>query len=195
MLRRGIGLAMHCQAAGNQSERMEIRVAQNGSVAVHAGTLSTGQGHETMYKQILAERLGLEPSEVEFVDGDTDRLAYGMGTSVERASARPELHQRGQAYGIPGSQVDGMNVLTVMAAALWMNRMGSALAVLSTALLVVVLIDPWAVLAAGFRLSFGAVGVILYVSVGRVDRVGQVVVRGCESHRRVMSVLRPSRRR
>ncbi|HSD34244.1 MAG TPA: pyruvate dehydrogenase (acetyl-transferring) E1 component subunit alpha [Alphaproteobacteria bacterium] len=41
---------------------------------------------------------------------------YGMGTSVERASARPELHQRGQAYGIPGSQVDGMNVLAVMAA-------------------------------------------------------------------------------
>ncbi|MCI0431600.1 MAG: pyruvate dehydrogenase (acetyl-transferring) E1 component subunit alpha [Rhodospirillales bacterium] len=41
---------------------------------------------------------------------------YGMGTSVERASARPELHQRGQAYGIPGSQVDGMNVLSVMAA-------------------------------------------------------------------------------
>jgi pyruvate dehydrogenase E1 component alpha subunit len=41
---------------------------------------------------------------------------YGMGTSVERASARPELHQRGQAYGIPGNQVDGMNVLAVMAA-------------------------------------------------------------------------------
>ncbi|HXV24091.1 MAG TPA: pyruvate dehydrogenase (acetyl-transferring) E1 component subunit alpha [Alphaproteobacteria bacterium] len=41
---------------------------------------------------------------------------YGMGTSVERASARPELHQRGQAYGIPGSQVDGMNVLAVKAA-------------------------------------------------------------------------------
>jgi pyruvate dehydrogenase E1 component alpha subunit len=41
---------------------------------------------------------------------------YGMGTSVERASARPELYQRGQAYGIPGSQVDGMNVLAVKAA-------------------------------------------------------------------------------
>ena len=40
---------------------------------------------------------------------------YGMGTSVERASARPELYQRGQAYGIPGQQVDGMNVLAVKA--------------------------------------------------------------------------------
>ena len=40
---------------------------------------------------------------------------YGMGTSVERASARPELHLRGQAFGIPGTQVDGMDVLNVRA--------------------------------------------------------------------------------
>ncbi len=42
---------------------------------------------------------------------------YGMGTSVERASAGTDLHQRGQAYGIPGAQVDGMDVMTVRAAA------------------------------------------------------------------------------
>ncbi len=41
---------------------------------------------------------------------------YGMGTSVERASARTDLYQRGQAYGIPGEQVDGMDVLEVKAA-------------------------------------------------------------------------------
>ncbi len=41
---------------------------------------------------------------------------YGMGTSVERASARPDLYHRGQAYGIPGHQVDGMDVLAVKAA-------------------------------------------------------------------------------
>jgi len=38
---------------------------------------------------------------------------YGMGTSIERASARTELYVRGQAYGIPGRQVDGMDVLAV----------------------------------------------------------------------------------
>ncbi|MDH3475558.1 MAG: pyruvate dehydrogenase (acetyl-transferring) E1 component subunit alpha [Rhodospirillales bacterium] len=38
---------------------------------------------------------------------------YGMGTSIERASARTDLHQRGQAYGIPGEQVNGMDVLAV----------------------------------------------------------------------------------
>ena len=38
---------------------------------------------------------------------------YGMGTSIERASARTDLYQRGQAYGIPGTQADGMDVLAV----------------------------------------------------------------------------------
>jgi pyruvate dehydrogenase E1 component alpha subunit len=42
---------------------------------------------------------------------------YGMGTSVERASATTELYERGEAYGIPGEQVDGMHVLNVMEAA------------------------------------------------------------------------------
>src|SRR5262252_1362631 len=43
---------------------------------------------------------------------------YGMGTSVDRASARTDLFHRGMAYGIPGEQVDGMNVLAVHEAAL-----------------------------------------------------------------------------
>jgi len=38
---------------------------------------------------------------------------YAMGTSIERSSARTDLYHRGQAYGIPGSQVDGMDVLAV----------------------------------------------------------------------------------
>jgi len=42
---------------------------------------------------------------------------YGMGTSVKRASATTELFRRGDAYGIPGMQVDGMDVLTVREAA------------------------------------------------------------------------------
>ncbi|MBM3599134.1 MAG: pyruvate dehydrogenase (acetyl-transferring) E1 component subunit alpha [Alphaproteobacteria bacterium] len=42
---------------------------------------------------------------------------YGMGTAVQRASAGTELFRRGQAYGIPGVAVDGMNVITVREAA------------------------------------------------------------------------------
>ena len=42
---------------------------------------------------------------------------YGMGTSVERASAGTELYRRGDAYGIPGKAIDGMDVLAVREAA------------------------------------------------------------------------------
>ena len=42
---------------------------------------------------------------------------YGMGTSVERHAATTELHRRGEAFGIPGEQVDGMDVLAVRKAA------------------------------------------------------------------------------
>ena len=41
---------------------------------------------------------------------------YGMGTSVERASATVNLYRRGEAFGIPGVQVNGMDVLEVRAA-------------------------------------------------------------------------------
>ena len=44
------------------------------------GTKNQGQGHETTFKQILHERLGLDPAEVRYIDGDTDRVAFGMGT-------------------------------------------------------------------------------------------------------------------
>src|SRR5687767_3440844 len=41
---------------------------------------------------------------------------YAMGTSVARSSAQPQLYKRGESFGIPGRQVDGMDVLTVKAA-------------------------------------------------------------------------------
>jgi aerobic carbon-monoxide dehydrogenase large subunit len=50
------------------------------------GTKAQGQGHETMYKQILHEKLGIDPADVKFVDGDTDRVAFGMGTMGSRST-------------------------------------------------------------------------------------------------------------
>jgi competence protein ComEC len=69
-------------------------------------------------------------------------------------------------YAVPAQRT--VYMLAVVAAALWLGVIGSTSVVLCAALLAVVLIDPWAVLAPGFWLSFGAVAVILYVTTGRV---------------------------
>jgi aerobic carbon-monoxide dehydrogenase large subunit len=84
-LRRGIGLALHCQRAGNQSERMEIRVAPNGSIALHVGTHSHGQSHETAFAQMINDWLGVEPEKVMLFQGDTDKVLFGRGTFSQRS--------------------------------------------------------------------------------------------------------------
>ena len=59
-------------------------------------------------------------------------------------------------------------MLSVVAVALWTGRTTAVSRVLALALLVVLLLDPWAVLSAGFWLSFGAVGLLFYVGAGRL---------------------------
>jgi competence protein ComEC len=68
-------------------------------------------------------------------------------------------------FGIPAQRT--LYMLAVVAAALWSGRITSVSHVLCTALGVVVLLDPWAVLWPGFWLSFGAVAIILFATVGR----------------------------
>jgi len=69
-------------------------------------------------------------------------------------------------FGVPAQRT--LYMLMVVAIALWLNRIASVSHVLCAALGVVVLLDPWAVLWPGFWLSFGAVAIILYATVGRV---------------------------
>jgi aerobic carbon-monoxide dehydrogenase large subunit len=85
-LRRGVGLALHCQRAGSMSERAEIRVARDGSIAVYVGTLSTGQGHETMFAQIVHHWLGVPLARIRVFQGDTDRVLFGRGTFAQRST-------------------------------------------------------------------------------------------------------------
>ena len=74
------------RAAGPQPEFAEIRFAPSGAATVLMGSKNQGQGHETTFKQILHERLGLDPHEVRYIDGDTDRVAFGMGTMGSRST-------------------------------------------------------------------------------------------------------------
>jgi len=85
---RGIGIANAIERAAspNQHEFAEIRFTPSGSALLLVGTKNQGQGHETMYRQIVNERLGLDPSDVQFIDGDTDRVAFGMGTNGSRST-------------------------------------------------------------------------------------------------------------
>lgn len=70
-------------------------------------------------------------------------------------------------FGVPAQRT--LYMVTVVAAALWFGRITSVSHVLCVALGVVVMLDPWAVLWPGFWLSFGAVAMILYASVGRMQ--------------------------
>ena len=85
---RGLGIVNAIeQAAGTaQPEYAEIRFNPSGTAALLMGTKNQGQGHETMFKQILNERLGIDPADVQFIDGDTDRVAFGMGTNGSRST-------------------------------------------------------------------------------------------------------------
>ncbi len=83
--RRGIGLAMHCQRAGGSSERMEIRFAADGAVSLVVGTLATGQGHETMFAQMVSDWLGVPIHKIRLFQGDTDKVIFGRGSFAQRS--------------------------------------------------------------------------------------------------------------
>jgi competence protein ComEC len=70
-------------------------------------------------------------------------------------------------FGVPAQRT--LYMLSIVALALWFGRITSVSHVLCIALGVVALLDPWAVLWPGFWLSFGAVAIILYASVGRMQ--------------------------
>ncbi len=50
------------------------------------GTIHQGQGHETSFRQIAIEKLGLDPKDIRYVDGDTDVVAFGTGTNGSRST-------------------------------------------------------------------------------------------------------------
>src|SRR5262249_51502575 len=84
---RGWGLANAIErAAAPGPEFAEVRFDPSGTATILMGTKNQGQGHETVFRQILHERLGLDPASVRFVDGDTDRVAFGTGTMGSRST-------------------------------------------------------------------------------------------------------------
>ena len=86
-LLRGIGIANSIERAASPGlEFAEIRFDTSGTATLFMGTLNQGQGHDTIFRQILSERLGLKPDEIRVVEGDTDTVAFGMGTMGSRST-------------------------------------------------------------------------------------------------------------
>jgi aerobic carbon-monoxide dehydrogenase large subunit len=83
---RGIGVANYVDTAtGVPRERAEITVQPEGVVEVVIGTVSSGQGHETSFAQLVGEWLGVPVDSVRLVTGDTDRVSVGGGSHSGRA--------------------------------------------------------------------------------------------------------------
>jgi aerobic carbon-monoxide dehydrogenase large subunit len=85
---RGIGVTNTIEGtAGGMLEHAEIRFDFTGTLTLMMGTHDHGQGHGTTFKQILCDKLGIEPDKVRFRNGDTDEVLTGTGTFGSRSTA------------------------------------------------------------------------------------------------------------
>ena len=83
---RGLGISNTVKKTSSPfPESGSVRFDPSGTVTLIMGTISHGQGHETVFKQIVCDRLGLDPSIIRYVQGDTDIVTYGRGTFNSRS--------------------------------------------------------------------------------------------------------------
>ena len=96
---RGIGLSTYIEACGlapsnvagaigagvGLYETAEIRFSPTGSVVIYSGARAQGQGHETTFAQLVAEKLGIDFDKIELVEGDTGEVQWGHGTYGSRS--------------------------------------------------------------------------------------------------------------
>ncbi len=97
----GIGISTYIEACGiapsavvgslgaraGLFESAQVRIQPTGKVSVYTGSHSHGQGHETTFAQVVADKLGISMNDVEIVHGDSDSVAFGMGTYGSRSLA------------------------------------------------------------------------------------------------------------
>ena len=98
-LKRGMGYSTYIEACGlapssvagalgaraGLFEAGEVRVHPTGKVTIFTGSHSHGQGHETTFAQVVADRLGIALEDVSIEHGDTGKVLFGMGTYGSRS--------------------------------------------------------------------------------------------------------------
>jgi aerobic carbon-monoxide dehydrogenase large subunit len=83
---RGRAVTPYIELGGVMNDRMEIRFDPSGMVSIIAGTHSHGQGHATAFAQLVAEWLGVPFEAINYIQGDTEKVAFGRGTFAARSS-------------------------------------------------------------------------------------------------------------
>jgi carbon-monoxide dehydrogenase large subunit len=97
----GVGLSSYIEACGLAPsqvvgalgaqaglwESAKVLVHPTGTVTVYSGASGHGQGHQTTFAQIVADRLGIGYDQVDVIEGDTEKVQFGMGTYGSRSAA------------------------------------------------------------------------------------------------------------
>ena len=100
-LLRGLGINTYIEACGIAPSHLvgvlgarvglydaaTVRVNATGNIQVMTGAHSHGQGHETAFAQVVADKLGVPEASVEIVHGDTSKIPFGMGSYGSRSLA------------------------------------------------------------------------------------------------------------
>ena len=99
----GVGLAMFVEKSGlGPFDMVRASIDTGGNVEIVTGATSVGQGMETVIAQICADALGVDYRRVRVVHGQTDRIAYGMGTFASRVTV-----MTGEATRIAAAKLRG----------------------------------------------------------------------------------------
>lgn len=85
-LLRGRSLTSYVEIAGVMNERMELRFDPSGTLTILAGTHSHGQGHQTVFTQMVSDWLAIPAENIRYVQGDTEAVLIGRGTFAARST-------------------------------------------------------------------------------------------------------------
>jgi carbon-monoxide dehydrogenase large subunit len=89
---RGLGISCPIEIAGGPigspaPEFARIELTPEGKAIVFLGSVDSGQGHQTSFRQVLCQRLGIGPADIEIIVGDSQRVANGVGSFGSRSMA------------------------------------------------------------------------------------------------------------
>ena len=85
---RGLGMSNTIERAAPAGlEGAEVRFDRDGTLLLFSGANNQGQGHQTAFTQIVCDRLGVDPKDTQYIQGDTDQVFFGEGTGGSRSSA------------------------------------------------------------------------------------------------------------